>query len=76
MISKHELLEQLHEQGIMLDIMQQRNDDLQKALDRKTHLLDAIIFKDKIKFGNFKDFNAYEEFMNDVFNNPIKPANC
>ena len=76
MITKAELLEQLHEQGIMLDFLDKRVAELNAIIHRKDAIIDAVVFKDTQKLNNLKDFDAYEEFMNDIFNNPIKTANC
>ena len=76
MITKSELLEQLHEQGIMLDILEQRNNELYAIIERKTAIIDAIVFKDKEKLNNIKDFDAYQEFMSSIFDAPIQKTNC
>ena len=74
MVSKDQLREELHDCNIIIDALEKRNHELYAIIERKTAIIDAIVFKNKTKFNNMKDFDAYEEFMNDIFNNPIKAA--
>ena len=74
MISKADLLEDLHEQGIIIDFLENRVTELNEIIERKTAIIDAIVFKDKTKFNNLKDFDVYQEFMNDIFDQPIITA--
>lgn len=77
MISKSELLEQLHEKDIMLDWCDARISELNAIIDRKDAIIDAVVFKDTKKLNNLKDFNTYDEFMKSIFDKPItKTANC
>ncbi len=77
MISKSELLEQLHEKNIMLDWCDNRIIELNEIIDRKDAIIDAVVFKDTKKLNNLKDFNTYDEFMKSIFDEPItKTANC
>ena len=76
MITKKELYEQLVDTLLLNSVLEKRNEDLQEIIERKTAIIDAIVFKDKEKLNNIKDFDAYQEFMNDVFDNPIKTATC
>ena len=77
MISKSELLEQLHEKDIMLDWCDNRIIELNEIIDRKDAIIDAVVFKDTKKLNNLKDFNTYDEFMKSIFEKPItQTANC
>ncbi len=71
MISKTELLEQLHEKDIMLDWCDNRIIELNEIIDRKNAIIDAVVFKDTKKLNNLKDFNTYDEFMSSIFEKPI-----
>ncbi len=71
MISKSELIEQLHEKDIMLDWCDARISELNAIIDRKDAIIDAVVFKDKTKLNNLKDFNTYDEFMSSIFDKPI-----
>lgn len=74
MISKSELIEQLHEKNIMLDWCDNRIAELNAIIDRKDAIIDAVVFKDKTKLNNLQDFNTYDEFMSSIFDKPINHA--
>lgn len=74
MISKYELLEQLHEQGIIMNHMDKRVAELNHIIAQKDAIIDAIVFKNYEKFNDARDFNTYDEFMSSIFDQPIKTA--
>ena len=73
-MSKKDLREELHDCNIIIVALEKRNIELYAIIERKTAIIDAIVFKDKTKLHNIKDFDAYQEFTNDIFNNPMKAA--
>jgi hypothetical protein len=76
MPTKADLLEELHDLGVMVDWLEKRNNELNEIIARKTAIIDAIVFKDKEKLNNIKDFDAYQEFMSSIFDAPIRKTNC